>query len=319
MPMITIANDADLFAVLQQAAEDSLGADAQIEFRGWPNYEIIIRGEDFDGGIPTRIMPAIMDLQRQVYAAVALMKYGTPQRLSRDERKQAELVVHFEAGHSTKFFSELWKILNAMAKEAAGKMNGPQLVVTILGLAALTSGSFAWKEHLAARLEEKGMEHTLQMNQEETRRQELVSQLAANSPALQEIIQQNRSFQDNLLKRLDSNDQLVIEGAAVIDGRTAQQALRAPKAEAIESRFDGQFMIISVESGLVRGGFRLKVRNVNSGDELIVKVPEGTLTQDQIGTLQKGEWGKHSLTMQMNVKKLRDRIIDATLIEAGLR
>jgi hypothetical protein len=319
MPTISIANDADLFAVLEQVAERTLGPDTEIEFRGWPNYEVIIRGEDFEGGIPTRIMPAIMDLQRQVYAAVALMKYGAPQRLTREERKLAELVVHFEAGHSTKFFSELWKILNPLVKEAAGKMNGTQLVVTILGIAALASSSYVWKEHLIARLDEKGMEHSLQLSQEETRRQELMARIATDSPAVHELIRQNRSFQDHLLKRLDESDQLVVDGTPLIDGKTAQQAIRAPRMEAVESRFDGQFMIISVESGLVRGGFRLKVREVSSGEELTVKVPEGTLTEDQISTLQKGEWGKHPLAMQMNVKKLRDRITDATLIEAGLR
>ena len=318
MPTITISNEPDLYAALRRVMEVGLEQDVEIEFRGWPNYEVIIRGEDFDGGIPTRIMPAILDLQRQVYSAVALIKYGSPQRLSREERKQAELVVRFEAGHSTKFITELWKILNTIAKEAAGKMNGAQLTVTILGIAALAAGSFVWKEHLAARLEEKGLEHNLHLSQEETRRHEIFSEAAGNSPALQEIIRQNQAFQDHLLKRLDEKDELVIDGQPVIDGRTAHQVTRSPRAEAIESRLDGQFIILSVESGLVRGGFRMKVRNITNGDELIAKVPDGTLTQEQIETLQRGEWGKRPLTMQLNVKKIRGRITEATLIEAGL-
>lgn len=107
-------------------------------------------------------------------------------------------MVHFQSGHSTKFLAPLWPILNNMAKQAVGKMNGPQAVIVILGIAAMTAGTIAWKSNLNTRMEEKGMDHALEMSREETKRQELMANIAGNSPALQEVIRQNRSFQENL-------------------------------------------------------------------------------------------------------------------------
>ncbi|TNC94028.1 MAG: hypothetical protein FD119_3521 [Stygiobacter sp.] len=125
-------------------------------------------------------------------------------------------------------------------------------------------------------------------------------------------------FRGTLLKRLAPEDQLVLDSESIIDGDTARKAVRRLRAEPVEARPDGQFIILTVESGVIRGGFRIRVRNTANSQEFTVKVPEGTLSEDQVETLQDGEWGKRPLMMRLNVKKSGERITEATLIEAGL-
>ena len=78
---------------------------------GTRRSELTIRGEDFDGGVPTRIMPALLRLQRAIDRACARSLGKDGGRLAREERKRVELIVRFEPG-STTFSSELAPVLN---------------------------------------------------------------------------------------------------------------------------------------------------------------------------------------------------------------
>lgn len=318
METLEIRGEGDLFAALERLiADEAAEREWKVEFLGWPRFEITIRGESFDGGVPTRIMPALLDLQRGVDASYARLKYGTVKRLSQEERKQTELIVRFKPG-STTFISELWPTLNNLAQQAISKMNGTEAAITILGVAAFIAGSYAFKAYLNKRLAEKNLDHEVQMSQQETERMQILARALDRSEKLQAQVTDLNSFRDTLLKRLAPEDQLVLDHQPVIDGDTARKAVRRPRVEPVEARLDGQFIILTVESGGVRGGFRLRVRNTSDHEELLVKVPEGTLTETQIETLQDGEWGKRPLTMKLNVKKVGDRVTDATLVEAGL-
>ncbi|MBO9421699.1 hypothetical protein J7481_19485 [Labrenzia sp. R4_2] len=115
---ITIASEDDLFRILEdiENGEDLLPDD--IQFDGWPKYRVTIRGEDFDGGVPTRIMPAILALQKGIDDAYAISVYGEVKRLSKEERRKTELVVHLEKG-STSYTSKLWDVFNNVLSTAA--------------------------------------------------------------------------------------------------------------------------------------------------------------------------------------------------------
>lgn len=316
MDKIFVRNEDDLETAITKILEtEEL---FEVEFKGWPRFEITIRGEQFDGGVPTRVMPALLDLQRKIDHAYATIKYGEVRRLTNEEKKNTEIVLHFQSGRSTTFFSELEGLLNNMASQAITKMDGTQAVMTVLGVAAIVGGVYLFKTHLNNRLREKEMDLQVELSREETRRQEKLIQLSEKAIHLKEQITEFQNFQDNLMKKMAPEDQLIIGDTPVIDGETAQKAIRRPRAEAVESRIDGQFIILNVESGAVRGGFRIKVRNTQTNDEMTVKVPDGTLNEDQITTLQNGEWGKVPLSMNLNVKLVNERITEATLVKAGL-
>lgn len=321
MPELVISSEDDLFEALDRLladGADQVGAEGwEVTFDGWPRLEITLRGEDFDGGIPTRIMPALLDMQRKVDEAYLRLTEGEVRRLKKEERRKTELVVRVKSGSSV-FSSELAPVLNAIA-QAVGKMNGTETLISILSVAAITGGVLAFKYYLSNRQAAKELDIKLAMSAEETRRLEVVERAIERS---NEIVKEQSEAQakafDNLLNRLDPRDTVVADGEVLIDGETGKKLARAPRREVIESRLDGDFMILSVDSGGVRGGFKLHVRKVDEDLELAVTVPEGTLAEAQIKTLQEGEWGKRPLSMQLNTRKRGDVIVEATLVEAGL-
>lgn len=319
MESFEIRSEEDLFRAVDIAQMGKWNDKQGVVFIGWPNFEVIVRGAHFDGGVPTRIMPGLLELQKVVNHAFAEAKYGiSTKRLSTDDKAITELVVRFEAGHSTLFKSDLDKPLTEIAKMMLEKMNGKQVIITVSIIAALVAGEYSWDSYLQTQIAEKQLDVQLREKQEETKRYEIIRNIAEGSTNLRGQVDRIEKFHGAMLKRLEPQDALVVDGEVLIDGEDARTVVRKPRQSATESRLDANFTILSVDSGLVAGGFRLRIRNAATGKELSVSVPEGTLSSEQTQVLQDGEWGKKAVQMQLNLRKIGDRVTSATLIEAGL-
>lgn len=112
----TISNDRNMTRAITAAVEGEYGLFADgLRFTSWPPYQITIKGDDFDGGMPTRIMPAFMELQRALRRAYARDIYGDDKAvLTTDERERTGLVIRLEPG-STTFGANLLPVLEALA------------------------------------------------------------------------------------------------------------------------------------------------------------------------------------------------------------
>ena len=73
-------------------------------------------------------------------------------------------------------------------------------------------------------------------------------------------------------------------------------------------------MILSVESGEIASGYRIRVRDLDSEDELTVEIPAGVLSSDELLDIQNGEWYKLPLRMQIEVARIGTRVVKATLV-----
>ena len=314
MSIIKITNDTELFHVLNIIKAEEWKEDDTIEFSNYPNFEIIVRGKNYHGGVPVRIMPALIDLQKLIDREFANAKYGDRKKhLTKDDKEKTELVVSFEDGHSTKFFTELAPYFNEIFLRLADKMDGTQAVITILGVAGFITVGFSWKVYLNHMGREKDMDTKIILSNDEVKKYEILKDAVSKNTS-----KEVENFQQSFLKKLSDDDKIIIDGEEVVSGEDAKQIIKAPRLHAIESRLDGTFKILSVDSGLVKGGFRVKVINIASQEELSLSIPEGTLSEEQIEILKNGEWGKLPVTMQINIRKIGNRVTQATLIETGL-
>ena len=317
MAEIEIRNDDDIFRTLELAARDELPTDTAIKFIEWPKFEVRIKGEDFNGGVPTRIMPALLRAQKSVNQAYSRAVYGEVKRLSRQELRQTELIVLLEPG-STKFFADMAEIFNSISEKAMEKMSGTQIVITILGLAATASTAYIYSDYLNNSAKEKEIDFKINLSKQETERLSIITGIAENNNIINDQIGDLIETQNEILKRMDDKDQLYLNNRLISDGITSKKLLKKPRPERMHDRFDGTFVILSVESGQVEDGYRVKVEEVSTNQKLDVLIPAHTLAEEQISILQESEWGKHPLTLQMNIVRQGEKIVEATLIKAGL-
>ena len=112
-----------------------------LSFSAWLMLRLRIEGEDFDGSVPTRIMPAALELQKEIHRTYALAQFGKPdiRQLSRTDRRRSEIVV--KEGSSS-YIMALIDILNWMSK---GKMT-PQPTITLVALATVLGEGWYAKE-----------------------------------------------------------------------------------------------------------------------------------------------------------------------------
>ena len=311
--LFEIRSDEDLFRAIRMIEEDEWPTDQQPHFIGWPRYEITIRGEDFDGGVPTRVMPALLDLQRTVRHAYARALQKSVRSLSERERKQTELIVRLDPG-STTFWSDLEKALNAIFRD----MTGRQKVLSVLGVAAMVTGAYVWEARIKAETERREIEYRKELSRQDSARWEKVLDIAQRIPDVEAALRDVQKNQTEWLRRLEDGDRLSVAGEEIVDGSLAREIVRPERKERIADRIDSVFVILSVESGSVKDGFRVRVQDTKTGEELHVSIPAGTLSEEQLEALQSGEWQKRPLRLEINTERVGNQVRKATLISAGL-
>lgn len=315
---LVIKNEQEAWEALQLALAGQISETAQISFKGWPVFRMTIKGEDFDGSIPTRVMPPIFKLQAEIHRIYCHAKYQTDdtRRLKQEERDQLELVVNIEKG-STKFITDIANALNQIIKSS--NMNGRQALILLATTGAMITSTVTWKDWLQTKERLHGEEITVKMSQEETRRLELVTKALTAQPELRKAQESIDDFKSDLSKRLKAEDKINVAGESVIDGVRAAKIVPTPDVEAREIRLDGNFEINALEFPEQSGGvYRFTVTEPLSGQPLIVDAAPNVLTEQERMALYltfSGSFqGSISVFMKVNARQGRSGITGANLV-----
>lgn len=314
-----IEREEDAFRFLSNALDGYWNDSDIVKFSGWPKFELIIRGEKFDGGVPTRIMPLLIEVQRLLNNIYARQKYGKHKRLSQEERSAIEIIVRLSDEHSTYFGVDLDKVLNGVCMEGIKKMSGTQITIVILGIAIIIGGYQIAKLHYQDLADERNLELSLEQSEREQQTLERIQQAADRSEDIKMLLSELGAVYELLIKKLEPEDELIVGEEAIVNGAIAKKLTRKPREAAIETRKDGSFEIQSVDTQAIEGGFRLKVKQVGLDEKpFVVDIPPNTLNKEQIEALQTGEWQRKPVTLRINVRTIGKRMLKATLIEAGI-
>lgn len=318
MNLMVINSEDSAFNLLKQFESLTLDEQTRIEFSGWPVFELRIIGEDFHGSIPTRVMPPILELQKEIRRLYCLLKYNTEnvQKLTEQDRRDTEIVVRVELGSSI-FLAELGKIFNQILRNP--KVDGSHVTIMVVSIAALMTTSYAWKDWLNAESEKNLSNHSVQMSQQETERMKVLGEIIQQqSSEIRKTVEGIDQFRYDLSRRLDDSDKLFISQQQITTGEIAKEVTSKPRATAIDVRIDGLFTILSVDSGALRSGYKLKVRDISTKQEYMVAIPDGTLTKEKLEAIKEMEWGKQHIYLRLNAKKSMGVYRNITLVDAQL-
>lgn len=311
---LIIKTEDDAFSALKKALDKELNENVQVVFDGWPTFKLTISGEDFDSSIPTRIMPPILDLQREIHRIYCRAKYNTDdvRRLTQDERELLELVVTVKKG-SSEFITELANSLNEIIKNS--NMTGDQALILLVSISALIVANFGWKEWLRTKEREHGQDVSVRLSEQETKRLELVTEAMGQKPEIVENKKSIDQFRSDLSKKLKPADQINIDNQPIITGAHAAEVVPTPKVAAEEVRIDGEFVINEVKFPKSFGGtYRFSVTRVIDKKQILVDAQPGVLSKVQLDVLKDGGFGVRSVLMEINAKSLRGNISSANLV-----
>lgn len=311
---ISVKNEDDAWELLQKALANEISETAQVTFEGWPIFKLTIEGKDFAGSIPTRIMPPILDLQKEIHRIYCKAKYNTEEtnKLRKEEREFLELVVSIKPG-STKFITDLFKALNEIIKNS--DMSGTQILILVISIGTLLTTSVAWKDWLASNERKHGQEVTTKLSEQETKRLELVTQALTATPELRQNKTAIDNFKSDISKKLKPADQLIIGEDPIINGERAAEIVPSPKEVTIDVRLDGKYAINEVKFPTEYGGdYRFSVTRLKDDKSFMVDASPDALTPQQITILKDGGFEIKHVFMGINAKQHRSTVHSARLL-----
>lgn len=322
---IIISNEDEAWANLKLALANEISDTAIIEFDGWPVFNLKIQGTDFHGTIPTRIMPPILDMQKEIHRIYARAKYNSDNtnRLTAKDREMLELVVTVNEGCS-EYLTELFAPLNEIIKSSG--MNGTEAVILLVSISAVMATGLGWKRWLehkeklhaqdaSSSQEERLSEERLAYSEQETKRLELMSIAANREPRVAAAYEAMDDIKDSFSKKLKATDNLNINGNSLINGSRAAQIVPKPKERSVEIRLDGEFSIKEVKFPKAFGeAYRFSVVRVIDKKAIIVEASPEVITREQVKILKDGAFGIKTVVMQINAKQINDNISSASLV-----
>lgn len=317
--VLVIKSEEQAWAALQEALAGKVTVDTRVTFEGWPVFKLHIQGEDFNGSIPTRIMPPILDLQKEIHRIYCRAKYSSDSvhSLKQSEREQLELIVTVEKG-STNFIADLAGPLNDILE--GSNMDGQQTLIFLTAVGLLTAGVIGWKSWLKTREEEHGQQTTVALSVQETERLKIVTDAINQQPVLRKTSDALDLFRGDISKRLKDSDQLSITGESIIDGVRAAEIVPTPRVAPVEARLDGKFEINEVKFPKNFGGsYRFAVTNVSNQESFLLDASASLLSSEQISILKNNSFNIKPVYMEINVKRNSSgTVIDANLVSIWL-
>lgn len=323
--LVQISSEEEAFEILEKIIKQNAQVmPADIEFVGWPILQIKLVGEKFDSSLTPTVMKSLLGLQTEIYRAYAIARYNTTntRKLTQEERDALEIQVKVDKG-SSKIDIELEGLLRVFLQEAVGKMDSIHIVVVVLGVATFYFGSQVIRQYIQTRRDIRMQEIDAdqqkvladqigKMSLEETKRTELITELAKQNYALQNISESAQDVHAHLIKGISAADTANLDGYE-LTGETADILSKNARRKSSEIRIDGVFRITRVDSS-DPALFRVRVYNTVSDELIEATVQDTDLSRSNKKALQEAEWQREAVHLEINAKKVGDDIRNAVII-----
>lgn len=327
MDEIVISNEDEAIALLKKLIEGYEIEDVNnIKFESWPRFVIRIQGKDFDGTIPTRIMPALIDLQREVHRVYCIANYNDDnlRKLTKKDREKLELVVKVDPGSSI-FETLLQEPIAQTLKDAVDKMSPEQITATIIIFGVSVTSLFGWKAWLNAKIKEKELDQTVELSKLEKEKMEVLQKGLTQFPSSQMAAEGIGDLRTNLVTKLKTEDNLVIQtGQAVADtappvnisGEQAEKMTYKPRETAVEKMVVDEYFLRAADFSKP-DNVRVDLVRISDDYPFKANVPVGVLAADQEEQLKNDSWNRQTVEMNLLVKELHGRYTSAKVISVN--
>jgi hypothetical protein len=296
----------------------------QIVWDGWPQLDIYLPDTPVSGSISPQMMEAFIELQRSVYKTHALLSTGRDdtRTLKKIEREQFEFRVKVKEG-SSGYTVDLGPILSKLGNDIITKMDGQELVITVLGLALIYGSYLMFRAYLSQKTEQKRietddakskmfLENYKSQLEHDTKRFDLLTKVISEIPVLKQVEEATDVAKDQILKAVADE-----RGGRVMDvelsSEFANQISTTRRHSSIETTIQGLYRVAKVDT-TVPDGFRVTLEDIKSGDTITASLIDAIVSAEHRVALQTGEWDKKPVFVEMKGRRLRGRIVDAVIV-----
>ncbi|TAW32071.1 hypothetical protein ELH93_22300 [Rhizobium leguminosarum] len=331
MQVVKISSEDEAWAMLDAAIKGQLPGPAEepivLDFDKWLKFAIHLPGTPVDGSITPTMMEAFVELQKSIYRTYMLISSETNDLrfLSNSQREKLEFRVEVREG-SSDYSADFTAILEKMGLEALSKMDSKEVVITVLGLALIFASVYAFKSWLNYRTETREKEIdaedkkealavarvAIEANSENTR---ILAAAIAARPILQDVEALVEPAREKLIQAVGH------EGGGTLNGTVVSSSLAAElgsqkRQQSQEVLIKGNFRVVRVDTTSPEG-FRVTLAGGPADQEITAALTEYLASTDHREAIRRAEWDKKPVYVEMTARKLRDRIIDATVTLAS--
>lgn len=335
MTKIKIENDQQALELLENLLGNPSFEVPEIEFAGWPKFEMHVSGERYHATITPELMEAFLDFQKTINKAYALARYAdSSKRLTNAEREDLKILVRVEEGTSG-FLASLEEHADKIAGafvDGIKDMDSRHKLIAFLGLGALVLSGFAVNEYVSykkeVRLAEiekieneaernervRTLELYKEMDSSHTQQSEkLLNTLVERMPELLTISQHIGSTYDKFVSSTTDADYITVQGTK-IPGPVVEEISHTPRNTSVDDKIASVFRIQNVDHSF-SSEYRFKLYDVIRRQEFYATLPkDGKMITDQIlDVIQDAEWGRKVVLLQLATKTRSGKVVKAEI------
>ncbi len=309
---LVISNEEQAWRLLEdQLAGKDLDA-INFSFESWPVIAIRVKGEDFNGTIPTRFFEPILEFQSEIQRVYTRLKYGHEniRKLTRAEREALELVVQVRQGSAD------WQIkLTEVFQNIVNNMTSTEKIAVIVTIGLVYTTTTMWSDWLEFKEKEHGKTTTVKLSEQETKRVKLITETRNKYPDVNSSYDAMAHFRSDITRKLKPDDEIELSGKTFIEGDYAAEIIATPQKVAQAIRIDGEFYIDGVKFPKEYGGkYRLSVENVKNGSKFFVDASPDQLNESDVKLLREASFAVQHVLLQINANELHGKITKANLV-----
>ncbi len=330
MPLV-IENEETAIDALRRALDGQLTIEevGVVDFRGWPTVSIHLPGTPIDSSITPSMMEAFIELQRSIYRAHMLVTADNAdlRALSKAERETLEFRVRVSEG-SSDYAAELAEAVEKIGVEALAKMPPELILAAVLGVALILGGTLCYKAWLSARIEQRKLEVDDADKQRwlEAQKAALDAGIAHNQilaraiervPVLADVEAFTESARASLAKSIGDEGGGTYNGLH-IEPELASEISTQKRQQGETVHLAGLYRVDRLDTN-APDGFRVTLSDVRSGENVTAMLQDALLSEDHKAVIQSAEWNKVPFFAEITARKVRNRLVDATVILARKR
>jgi hypothetical protein len=332
MQIVKISSEDEAWTLLAQSLNglrEETDEPVIFDFEHWLSLNIHLPETKLHASITPTMMEAFLELQRSIYRSFVIISAHTPdlRYLTSDQRESLEFRVRVEKGSSI-YDVDLTAVIEKIGIEAVSKMDPNTLAITILGLALIIGGSWAFRAWLAAkteqrRLEVEGQERQAELEmlklgiQQNTETTRILAEAISRQPLLADVDAIMEPARQQLVQSIGKDGGGDVLGTR-IEPKLAQELSGQKRQQSEEILVKGSFKVVRVDT-TSPDGFRVTLAGGGLPQEVTASLLEYVVSTDHREAIKQAEWEKCEVYIEMKAKRIRERIFEAVVTLAEIR